>query len=191
VDLVMDGTPEWNSGWGEEMADTAPAEWDAAPFPGAVEVGSGSWLPEAGTENVGPVNERNCMRTQCGFVTQAEAGWDFLLACSLAGYAGVRPGCIDATCLPYAEPGDCQDVPAPEAFVPPSGPDLLPFPVPAGPTVQLAKPMPSITGSVPARYPAIGASLAPPLECGFARWVDSNKLLAAGLVVGGFLLLRR
>lgn len=154
----------------------------------------GDYLPHEGTEDWGPANRRTCMRTQCGFISQEEAGWDLLLACSLLGYPGVRPGCVDQTCVPYAEGDECAGVvPEPvEEYVSPPGPAPLPFPVPerAGPPIQLQKPMPSITGSTLVRYPGVGPETGP-LECGFGGWVDSHKVLAAGLVAGAFLLLRR
>lgn len=76
------------------------------------------------------------------------------------------------------------------AYVPPSGPALLPFPVPDSPPIPIHQPMPSITGD--GGMPSVAADTLPAgAGCGIAGWVDSHKLLSAALVLGGFLLLRR
>lgn len=136
-----------------------------------------------------PVDRRTCTRAQCGFLTQAEAGFDFLYACSYQGYAGVRSGCGDAACVAVAEPGEC-GAPVHDAldeYVPPEGPKLLPFPVPTV-EIPIGTPMPSITGGAPLYPQPTGTPGVAPCP-GWQGWVDRNKLLAGGLVVGAYLLL--
>lgn len=140
------------------------------------------------------VDANSCGRIICGFMTQAEAGFDFLYACSRAGYVGAAAGCADPWCEPYQQTGDCEGEgmrePLPE-YNPPPGWDAIPFPhtpIAEDPVQSLTPPFPSIVPPIqPA--PILGPSW--PEQCGFRSWVDGHKVLAAGLVLAAYVAVSR
>ncbi len=48
-------------------------------------------------QTLGAVDPTLCLKIQCGLITQSQAGWQTLLECSQAGYAGVRSA-LDPVC---------------------------------------------------------------------------------------------
>jgi hypothetical protein len=125
------------------------------------------------------VTKDYCERIVCGIVTQQEAGWDNLLACSQAGYQGAKPYC-HPDCAPYyAEIAKrygyfCAGVPKAEAIA---------YQPPAVHVKALTPVLPSITSY------ARGEATTSPL-CQFQGWVSRNRCLAAAIVVGLALLTR-
>ena len=95
-----------------------------------------------------------CRKIQCGLITQSQAGYDLLLACSRAGYAGVRTA-FDPVCQELAGGGPvavveqgtaaAQSDPLPDdiRFYDPA-PDGSPanwFDLPAGPSIDNSAPL--------------------------------------------------
>ena len=53
---------------------------------------------------LGAVDPTLCQKIQCGLITQSQVGWQTLLECSQAGYAGVRSA-LDPVCQELAGGG--------------------------------------------------------------------------------------
>lgn len=123
-----------------------------------------------------------CRRIQCGAVSQAQAGLDTLLECSQSGMVGVK-GCGDPDCSPYLDEMRASGVcpPADGAVVVPASaaPTALPL---------LAAAFPSITPRAP--VPAPSEPYREPWYCPINRWAVHNRLGAALVLVGVYLLVK-
>jgi hypothetical protein len=141
-----------------------------------------------------------CRRIQCGAVSQAEAGFAALLACSQSGEVGVL-GCGHPDCSPYTEEMRARGVCPPAA---PGAVAVVPPSPAAPPAALLTPPLPSITPVRPQPVPVAGVGItsvggpdnfvwAGPGEswyCPVNRWVNENIWLALGVVAGIYLVAR-
>lgn len=150
-----------------------------------VQAANGEWYP---------VDAQTCGRVICGFMTQPEAGFDLLYACSRAGFVGAQPGCTSKWCEPYAGPGECNAgetvQPLPD-YYPESGWDAIPFPttpIQFAPVQSLTPPFPSITPQPP--FTGTIQQIQPP-SCGFSGWVNDHPVLAVAAIAAGYMVLRK
>jgi hypothetical protein len=135
-----------------------------------------------------------CRQIQCGALAQSEVSSDVLLACSAAGFVGVK-GCADADCSPYrsqmAARGVCPTAVVEQAPVERDEEVLAIVPSTYTPPVVAVSGEPEVVDVEAVEIRDGGGPVVvgrTPGYCRLARWADDNQVLAMGLVAGVLVL---
>jgi hypothetical protein len=191
--------PLWGSGFGYGLIPRAASRdvyvpqsgpADGITDPELAQLAAPGQAKEASVLSGVEVTEDYCERIVCGIVTQQEAGWDNLLACSQAGFQGVKPYC-HPDCAPYYD-----EIAARYGYFCASVPktEVIAYQPPAVHVKSLAPALPSMIAL--ARVNGIGEEAtvterAGSALCAFQDWVSQNPYWAAAAVIGAALLAKR